>query len=245
MAALLSPGEQLQLDCFGRVSAADYFSDVEVIHDRPRSADAAILIETRIDNVLAGLNKKNGKAGAVVRVLMPAFDVPEPEMPGPYGERIIILRSIENPMVNMGTNGSGKSAEDIADNVLAELNDFRPGPFDILYSARRAIEPVEALLKKGQIAYDVSLRQKGGLTPVIKAAMPTIAQDESGVALTSATDGASIYYTIDGSYPWPGNDQAILYDAPFAVEPPLSLRAIAYATGFHASDVASADITPL
>lgn len=250
----MNASQQLQLDVYGRLSAATYFSDISVYLVRPRSKSEALLLQTKIDNALAGLEKKNGKSGVAVRVEMPFFEVPgsDRELPGPYGERVVTVRVIENPLINMSDLGTGKSAEDIYDAVLSELHDFAPRPYDILYADRRAAEPVEELVKEGKVAYDVSVRQKGGTNPPPKAAQPTIAQVVSNVTLASTTSGAAIYYTVAGgddpgglasSYPWPENPAAILYSAPFAVTVGDQIRAVAYATGYHASDVLAAEIT--
>ncbi|OJX90697.1 MAG: hypothetical protein BGP01_04795 [Paludibacter sp. 47-17] len=60
------------------------------------------------------------------------------------------------------------------------------------------------------------------------------------VTLTSATAGASIYYTVDGSTP---DNTKTLYTAPFSVSATTTVKAIAYKTGMDASAVSSATYT--
>ena len=60
-------------------------------------------------------------------------------------------------------------------------------------------------------------------TLALRAAMPTrpmpaISQAGAVIALTCATSGASIYYTLDGSWPGSGNPEAVLYSAPVTLE---------------------------
>ena len=57
------------------------------------------------------------------------------------------------------------------------------------------------------------------------------------VTLSSTTPGASIYYTLDGSNP---TNQSTLYTAPIPVNANRTIKAIAYATGFDPSYVATA-----
>ena len=60
------------------------------------------------------------------------------------------------------------------------------------------------------------------------------------VSLSSATAGATIYYTIDGSAPTTASQQ---YQAPFLVTSPQTVRAMATAPGDNASAIASQSLT--
>lgn len=57
------------------------------------------------------------------------------------------------------------------------------------------------------------------------------------VSISSATDGASIYYTLDGSEP---DNTKTLFTSPIQVASTTTIKAIAYKTGLDASNVASA-----
>ena len=83
----------------------------------------------------------------------------------------------------------------------------------------------------------------GGGTP---AATPTIATaaTQNGaviVNLATTTNGATIYYTMDGSTPTTSSQ---IYEAPFLVAANLTVKAIATASGDTASGVASQSFTP-
>ena len=60
------------------------------------------------------------------------------------------------------------------------------------------------------------------------------------VSITDTTAGATIYYTIDGSLP---TSNSIPYTSPFALTTSETLKAIAYATGYFPSSVATAAYT--
>lgn len=60
------------------------------------------------------------------------------------------------------------------------------------------------------------------------------------VAITSATEGSTIYYTLDGSEPDNTKNQ---YSTPISVTTTTSIKAIAYKSGLDASNVATATYT--
>jgi len=73
--------------------------------------------------------------------------------------------------------------------------------------------------------------------PVFAPAAGTYSSAQS-VTITSATDGASIYYTTDGSEP---TTASTLYGAPIAVTSSVTIKAVAIKTGISNSSVASAE----
>jgi len=77
--------------------------------------------------------------------------------------------------------------------------------------------------------------------------MPTISPSSGAapqtVTLTTATTGASIYYTTNGNFPRNGVTGATLYTAPFQVASAATLRCAAYKTGLFGSLVNQAIYT--
>ncbi len=68
---------------------------------------------------------------------------------------------------------------------------------------------------------------------------PTITIDNSGLATVAcATDGATIYYTTDGSTP---TTSSATYSAPVQLSNPQTIKAIAVKSGYTNSEVATAD----
>ncbi len=57
------------------------------------------------------------------------------------------------------------------------------------------------------------------------------------VQISTKTDGADIYYTVDGSEPHPDNASAVLYEAAINVSRTTNLRAAAYKDGFRPTNV--------
>jgi len=76
-------------------------------------------------------------------------------------------------------------------------------------------------------------------TPVITSATSAIDPDFLTVTITTATEGASIYYTLDGTDP---TDASTLYSAPFELMASSTIKAIAIKDGARNSDIASEEV---
>lgn len=78
------------------------------------------------------------------------------------------------------------------------------------------------------------------IAPVISAVWGTSYNDPSTVTIATATEGASIYYTIDGTAP---SASSTLYSEPFTVSTACTVKAIAIKSGMTNSDVTSLGVT--
>jgi hypothetical protein len=92
----------------------------------------------------------------------------------------------------------------------------------------------------------------GTTPPQMQTAAPTFSSStaftspgpQNGAMLVSlgfTTPGSLIYYTVDGSTPTPSSTR---YTAPFLVSSNLTVKAIAQASGYLASNVVSLALTP-
>lgn len=230
------------------------FRYVQIMLVRPRDAEDAVLIEQAIQQGLAGMVyvdnqittgegtaeekaaaiEASGKCGITIEVLTPDGEVNEPDTPGPQLEAVIHLRVNENPLVNFGERGSQIEAEQCCADLLGTLHQWQRGS-QTLVADRRAVREMES---EGSIEFHVVFRQKLAATRQSRTVAPAIGYAGGNVTLSSATPDASIYYTLDGSSPAPGNTSATLYTAPFAAEAGAFIRAAA----FSASRIGSAII---
>ena len=89
-------------------------------------------------------------------------------------------------------------------------------------------------VKNGFENSDVSVREV-----VLAAATPVISIKDGTAAITTATVGADIYYTTDGSVP---TAKSLKYSKPFMTDGIKVLKAIAVKNGYENSAAASADV---
>jgi len=96
------------------------------------------------------------------------------------------------------------------------------------------MENDRAVFKVGSGVYHFVSKDIGAIIqPVMHTSTPVISStdtlflkpDEAMVSLHSATEGAKIYYTTDGSVP---SEKSNLYSAPFSLESETMIQAIAY-----------------
>lgn len=97
-----------------------------------------------------------------------------------------------------------------------------------------AVAPGQAPSAVASAGYTIDLNAVA--TPTFSPAGSTVTSGQQ-VTISDATSGANIYYTIDGTVP---TVNSTLYTAPVAITKSLTLSAIAVATGFSNSGVASA-----
>ncbi len=235
--------EQFQLDCAARLGAEDYFQDVSVFVVRPRSAAEALLLQTRLEDALSGKTFAGGKCGVTCTVQMPSAQVSEPDLPGPVFDASVVVRVSENPVINMGATGTGKSAEDVALAVIGALHQCVMENL-VITAAKDVLKPQPDGLLSGKVVYDCLFSRRLPLAPKAKTAQVAITASgvlpDIGVALACATEGAAIYYTTDGSYPTPA--AGIPY-APFTVTAACKVRAAAYLAGLSGSNLAALNIS--
>jgi len=225
------PLELDQEDFAARLQADPYFTDIAVLIQRKGVTDSDI------DVALSVLNERTGKIGACVVLLMPALAPESPNVPGPLYRIITTVQVIEQPLFNLGDTGTGKSAEQIAQRVRMLLHHFSNG-----YGATYVFDGLLPLgADAGKISYGVKFSRQAGDSASPKVAALTISATDTKapatVQITSATAGATIWYTTDGSYPSSANANAHTYGAPFPQATAATIRAAAEKAGLQQSNV--------
>lgn len=133
---------------------------------------------------------------------------------------------------------TGKRSDETSDGVFIVSS---AGKFDKTtkpyytnsYSSAFIIEEVEVEVEGGEVVETVA-------TPVIS---PNGGEVESGAAITitCTTEGATIYYTLDGTTPSASNGTE--YTTSFALTSEATIKAIAILNGYNDSEVATASFT--
>ena len=235
----IDPLQRLQLDIAAVLRADAQFAGVQVVVDRPRDAAEGVMIQTVIDNALAGIfdveTEAGLRAGLCIIVFMATGQAPTPNLPGPELMLLQGIRVIENPMVNEGDNGTGMTAEGGAIKVLNTLQQMNLGG-GLLLAAKNALRPVNVA---NGLAWDVIVTRTLGIAPRAFVQRPIIHLAGMTMTMTCATEGAAIWWTLDGSLPTPTNPNALLYADPVDVgeHGGDEVRACAYLAGRRASDV--------
>lgn len=224
----ISDLSRLQLDVAARLDA--HLPYVAITAVNPLDAGEAVRIQTRIDQQLAGLVEKNGKAGLAALVLVPELSAGDVNLPGPQLRVTVTVRIIENPLVNRGAAGARVLPEEAADLALALLHHWAPRLGMMFVPAEdAALTQVEI---KDKIAWDVRVVSAWPRPVRPQMSRPVIeVAEETGMITLTAQAGAAIHYTLDGSYP---TAASTLYEAPFSpgIEGPFTLRAIAVQEGY-------------
>lgn len=225
-----------------------------------------------IDNALNGVTRTGGKAGTIAIVQLPSERILDHELqraPFPCEARIII-RIEENQIINRGADGSGRTCAELANDIFTALQyyslagailkaddrqtkapeQYRDGvlAYDLVFSVvweRSALERCRKPVISSIVGVMVNesggliLQEDGGLIQLESRPDDPVA----GVMISSATSGASIYYTTDGSFPHSGNSEATLYSGAFVVDASATIRAVAFKAGMNPSPLAEHSIT--
>lgn len=192
---------------------------------------------TRIEKEL-GTRTANtdGKRGLGIQVLPIAVTAGETNLPGPPLKLRCQILAIENMTLNRNADrGTGMTTSQAALNILGALHLHNFG-IASLYAEANPITPEKA--EPGFEAHVITLfcRSDGYGGPG-KVAIPWPTEADDIITLTTATAGAAIYYTTDGSYPTP--DNGTLYAAPITgAIVGTTYRAAAYLSPLNPSDLA-------
>ncbi len=145
---------------------------------------------------------------------------------------------------------SGNSASDIKSRVLSKVqpgsiilfhNDGKHTPealpeiIETLQGRGYTIVPVSQILFSGDYTIDAT-----GAQIATRMDAPTLSMSGDQMTMTSSMSGAAIHYTTDGSAPTTSSTK---YSAPVTIEKGHTVKAIAVASGYAASDVTSLTYT--
>lgn len=241
--------QNLQDDVWAVLSADPGFEFVPVFRSRtPLAKDengqpipgTSTMIDDDIDAALSGIQLKGGKCGIAVIVMLPDVKPVSEDSIGPSLEMMLIVRIVENRLFNEGATGTGITASRLALHTVQVLNRrsvrgstiLRPDP-------QKMIDEIP--LPDDQKVHEVKMLCTQAADRISKVRPPQVAKNAGEITLSTATAGAAIYYTLDGSWPLPST--ATLYDGPFTLEPGShALRVVATAADHTPSDDVWADV---
>jgi hypothetical protein len=227
-----------QEDIAARLSADEFFRNVTPVLLQRRG-----ITENDVQ-VALGTMTPGQVMGTVAIVLMPTLATDAPDAPGPRGNVVYTVQVIDYPLVRrQSAGGSQVSAEQITDRVRQIIHRFGTGRGQVLYWAGQS--PIQVPV--GRVSYGVRFRCLSMDQPPPSCATPGISPASGtgplSVTLSCQTAGASIYYSLDGSYPSAVGAAAtpptsFLYSAPFTADAGAFIRAVASKTDYQDGNVA-------
>jgi hypothetical protein len=231
---------RVQNDAYGRILAHSYFSDVAIIQERKA------LTTQEIAKLLSTVKGRSNKVGAAIIVHRPSYFPASDDTSG-RGQILQSFTALEHPTINAGDIGTGKSAEELSLELFLLFNQVAASVPSQVYTAfpGGAVTPDDSF--EGFNAWLTRLQLFGNTEHMERCGVPLITPDSGAspqsVTLTTATGGASIYYTTDGSFPSDQNEEATLYTGAIAIAEPTTIRAAAQKTGMQQSGIAEATFT--
>jgi len=210
----------IQEDMVDRVRSDPFLGDVYCTHE-----DIADF-EQEIQQSLALAGGDNRKPGAAIVWLGPSADDTMPN--ASFGPMDIHLRALvmEIPAINRAPGGTGLKALAIA-RRLVDLCKFYP-PLNLGKFLRPGKPCItRATVDIAPIAYEVSFQSlEADTNLMVRVVTPSIVFGSGTCTLACATPLASMFFTLDESYPSQQTGQA--YSAPFTCGSGTVVRAAAY-----------------
>lgn len=222
---------QLQDDLYAAALEITALQGVNIVQFRK------LRLQSEINLAALWETPRNGTSGAGILVEMPTIEVPRPNLPGPEHELKITFAVVEEPNMNLTpTVGTGLSAEEICERLLDTFHGYQIEGIGSLYADARAIEPANDF--PNVVAYRVAFKLRSPRNQTQRVQLPSVSSANNGqVTLANVTDGATIYYTTDGSFPGPSNPTALQYSGTFDASSVQTVRWAAYLDGCDNSNV--------
>ena len=165
-----------------------------------------------------------------------------------YGGNKVTIAGVDNGVTiskvyfKVGSSNKLNSESTVTAGTLNNKTDVKPFISDInsnTVTLTQGGTSGHARIESMEVVYEVSAATQAA-TPVITPNSGEISVTDV-ISISCATEGASIYYTIDGSEP--SAENGTLYAAPFTLAEAATVKAIAVAEGLDNSGVAEATFT--
>jgi hypothetical protein len=192
------------------------------------------MIEEQIEQALGGLSEKNGKSGIVSIVMMP--DAQPVGDSGDALEITIIVRIIEDRLINEGSSGTGITASQLMLHLKQVLGRRAlRGSYTITHAQRAAMEEIS--LPDDRKAHELRMVLTRSLDRLAKVARPSVTIDTGVMTITCATEGAELWWSANGDWPGPANAQSWLYELPVSLTEEITeVRVVGYEPTMQPSD---------
>lgn len=233
----------LQRDIADLLTSDETHQYVQVIREAANERPGGSVFEDAVNNALMGKVPVNGKMGLACLIFCPEGQPATRSNNGLVVDFEIVVRYVCNTSLNFSPDhGTGITCEDILVEGMLLIQNWTP-----LRGHTLTIEDFGKVTLDKQPhlwAWECTVKAHDAQSARVKCALPkiTAAEDEAGttITLTTATEGAAIYYTLDGSLPTP--KAGILYQLPFELTGSATVRAMAWMTDLMPSDCANLEV---
>lgn len=236
---------QLQAECTAALLADPFFTlplagintSIPVLSEIP--ADPQFNVQHPLDQIVS-----------CVTILVPSAEASDPNLPGPWFDSIqLIAEVVENPAINLPSLTNNPTVDDIAAAVCGILHQFIPNTTQQpLYVTK--ITPIKH--PNLSVRHVEIVTSAGLLWPI--PTLPSVIINSTGsnpatvtLYLATATAGAVLFYTVDGSPPAPRNAASPIsgattnvYTGPFMITPGTTVRVRPFLAGYLSSAEVSA-----
>ena len=207
-------------------------------------------VRAEMERLQAAITSKGGKIGAALIVLPLVADDAYDEVGFGPMKLFASCQILENVELNQGPNGTKLSCRYLARYLVKIVKPMRLGGLTTDWVCDKpCIEPGIVKLASSELQSRLVnfYTWEDDTEPLAQVASLAFAQVGNQVAISCATAGAAIWYTVDQSFPAPPsavpNSTAQLYSGPIAIPPEgIIIRAFAFVAGMIASQVEWANI---
>lgn len=235
---MITASIRLQEDIYFGLLSSDLFAAFNIVQYRK------MRVQSEIDFSTIWLTSRaNNKSGIGILLEMPTVSVNNAYLPGPQKCLTFSAVVLEQPTINMGDTGTQVSAEDLAELLLDFLHHWIIDASGNLLAEKVAIKPADEF--REVVAYRVRFTVIRSPEVIQRVDCPTLTSPAQTFSIANGanTPTAAIYYTLDDSFPGPGNPAAHLYAAPVTVPSGTWVRLAAYVAGLLPSTVPRIKIT--
>lgn len=222
---------QWMIDIGNRIANHATFGVIPVCTEYPAIRSLNNGFTQQVKRMTDWITGYNGKSGLGIWINMPHMEV----MPSTQNDlrwhlvtEITVLESIRynaNPTTGFAPNGVGLHADDVADDLALNLQNWRSQSVADACRVRTIYDDHEGWippdLRSGTEQFDTvgsrfQIQALADTSLPARCFPPIISFGGGNCTITCATSGVTILYTTDGSYPT--KDDAETYSAPFAVD---------------------------
>jgi hypothetical protein len=250
---------QVQKDLYGLLMSAPQLATVNIVEERKSMIDSTVEIDA-IWQTLRPLNGTN-YCGNGLLIEVPDIICDSDGVSGPPQQVELSFVSFQNgdgafiPATPGAPAGGGLFAEQIEQFLIDIVHLLTLGGIGTMKVVSRFSSPARDYPGINARRTKIIMTPKQ-TAQTVRTALVTVSIVDNLATLATATPGASIYYTLDGSFPSnstiaikplsvtpatpngePVNPNSTLYAAPFAVQSGQCIRAAAYLNGYNPGQI--------